>query len=1051
MARCLGKLSVRYGPRRWAGPQHSVIGCGHPWRVVAALVAVVLALPRVGCGQSAAHAVPSLDVWRAQATQTRVLAENDAPRAYEAAKRLQTDLPLDATPADRARSLNLLSRIETYLALTEPAAAHAHAAFELAARSGDRVGEGESDLNLALNAINQGKLDEMVAATERSVSHLQGADRPDLLGEAMLRMTAMYRRFERFDESVAIAVQALETARRANNPLALAYAHQGMAVAYDQSFRFLEAREHTLQMAVQARAAHSRLLEAFARSGLAGLEVETGDLHEAEQLTREAIGMFREVGVPFATSYGLFGLADLSAKQGRHHDALQYLNESLDIYRHYPNRISEWYALNARSTEYQALGSLTESADDAERAHGIAQALGIASYLSGSATRLASIAAVQGNYKRAYALSMEASEMTAKAARERAGPRVVELVNRYESQSKQHRIDELTRHNQLQATELAQRELQQRWLWTVLAGAIVALAVVMVLVIRQRRSQRQLEALNEQLQTSESHVRSLNADLERRVQVRTAEARQQTHYLRTLIDMLPMWAWFKDTHSRYLVVNQAHALARGHSVAAMEGRSDLQLLPAGVARQQLSDDKEVMDSRERKTTEECVANDDSGVWMETYKAAVLDDDGTVLGMVGVARNISERKATEAAREEALSEARKLAHQRSQFLAHMSHELRSPLNSIMGFAQILQRDKTLSERQGKAIRMIDESGRHLLTLINDVLDLARIDAGKLELVPGDTHVTTFLHAICGAIQVKADGKDLQFALEMAADLPPMIRVDERRLRQVLLNLLSNAVKFTDSGRVTLRVKRRVSSAGKDAAANAVTLRFEVDDEGIGMSEMQQSRLFQPFEQVGDTQRREGGTGLGLAISRQLIQIMGGEISVRSRLGAGSVFAFEIEVPQSQGRSESRVPQHVPIGYPGERRRILIADDVPQNRAMLVEALGGLGFEMTEAENGREALQAVAKLRPHLVVIDLAMPVMDGFEAMRRLRQLPAGLDLPIIATSASASAETEAASSAAGANAFISKPIQEATLLRVIAALLRVDWICDPTATLAGES
>ena len=584
MARCLGKLSVRYGPGRWAEPQQPVIGRGHAWRLAATLVAAVLALPRVGCGQAAAQAPASLDGWRAEATRTRVLAENDAPRAYEAAKRLQADLPSDATPADRAQSLNLLSRIETYLALTEPAAAHAHEAFELAAQSGDRVGEGESDLNLALNAINQGKLDEMMAATERSVRRLQGADRPDLLGEAMLRTTAMYRRFERFDESVAVAVQALEIARRADNPLALAYAHQGMAIAYDQSFRFPEAREHTLQMAIQARAAHSRLLEAFAHSGLASLDIETGNLREAEQLTREAVGMFREVGVPFATSYGLVGLADLSAKQGRHHDALQYLNESLQIYRQYPNRISEWFALNARSTEYQALGRLTESTDDAQRAHGIAQTLGIATYLSGSATRLASIAAARGNYERAYALSMEAGEMTAKAARERAGPRVVELINRYESQSKQHRIDELTRHNQLQAAQLSQRELQQRWLWTVLAGAIVALVVVGVLVIRQRRSQRQLEGLNEQLQCSESAIRCLNADLERRVQVRTAEARQQAHYLRTLIDMLPMWAWFKDTHSRYLVVNQAHAAARGHSVAAMEGlRCDGISAPASAA------------------------------------------------------------------------------------------------------------------------------------------------------------------------------------------------------------------------------------------------------------------------------------------------------------------------------------------------------------------------------------------------------------------------------------------------------------------------------------
>jgi PAS domain S-box-containing protein len=962
----------------------------------------------------------------------RVLADNDTAHAYQDAKRLQTDLPTQATPADRARVLNLLSRVETYIGMTDPAAAHARQAYAIAQRSGDRIGAAEANLNLALNSINQGKLDAMVTATQNSVTALEGVnDRPDLLGEALLRTTAMYRRFEQYDESVAVAVQAMQMARRSNNPLALTYAYEGLAIAYDQSFQFAQARDQYERMRAAARAAHSRLLEAYAVNGLAGWNGETGNLQAAEQLTREAIGMFREVGIPFAVSYGLYGLSELLMRQGHIPEALQDLNEALDIYQRYPNRISQWYALNARSADYQTAGDIAKAEADAEHAYAIAKDLGVAVYLSGSATRLASIAAAQGNYERAYALAIEASEMTAKSARDKAGPRLVQLISRYESANKQREIEALTLRSERQA-------LEQRWLWTVLGGVVLALAIVGLFLIRLRHSQHQ--------------IRALNTELEQRVHARTQEARQQARYLRTLIDTLPMWAWLKDTRSRYLVVNHAHAAARGHTVAEMEGQSDLELLPTALAEQQLSDDREVMTSHRRKTTEECLADNNGGIWMETYKAPVLDDDGTVLGTVGVARNISERKAAEAAREMALSEARRLARQRSQFLAQMSHELRTPLNAMMGFAQILQRDKTLSERATKAVRIIDESGQHLLRLINDILDLARIDAGKLELLPSETHLAAFLQLVCDTIQLRADDKGLQFAFEAAPDLPEKVWVDEKRLRQVLLNLLSNAVKFSDSGRVTLRVTRLPPAAAATEGDDYVRLRFEVRDQGIGMSAREMARAFQPFEQVADARRREGGTGLGLAISRQLVHLMGGEIRVESRAGAGSVFSFEIEGPETQKESPVAPEEGVPVGYLGARRKILVADDVPENRALLVAILGALDFRVDEASSGWETLNEVTQSRPDLVMVDLAMPVIDGVEAIRRLRRLPEGADVPIVATSASATPDAEASSLEAGANAFVGKPIQESVLLPVIGALLQLDWVYEeetPPSRLAG--
>ena len=380
--------------------------------------------------------------------------------------------------------------------------------------------------------------------------------------------------------------------------------------------------------------------------------------------------------------------------------------------------------------------------------------------------------------------------------------------------------------------------------------------------------------------------------------------------------------------------------------------------------------------------------------------------------------------------------------KSAFLAQMSHELRTPLNGILGFAQILQRDKPLSERQSRGLKIIEASGQHLLTLINDILDLARIDAAKLDLFPTEVNLRAFLQVVCDIVRVKAEEKSLLFVYQAAPDLPATLRVDEKRLRQVLLNLLSNAVKFTDTGRVTLRVTRLQTTEVGAAADTTVRLRCEVEDEGIGISEAQQARLFQPFEQLAEVGRREGGTGLGLAISRELIRLMGGDIQVRSRPGEGSVFWFEIVVPALEGQVHALLERRAPVGYEGERRKVLVVDDVPHSRAMLLDALDTLGFQVADAGNGAEALVVAARFRPDLIVMDLMMPVMDGFEATQRLRRSPGSAKVPIIATSASATTETDLRSREAGANAFIRKPIEQSVLLDTIAAVLGLTWICE---------
>jgi CheY-like chemotaxis protein len=405
----------------------------------------------------------------------------------------------------------------------------------------------------------------------------------------------------------------------------------------------------------------------------------------------------------------------------------------------------------------------------------------------------------------------------------------------------------------------------------------------------------------------------------------------------------------------------------------------------------------------------------------------------LLGTAGAARDISERKAAEAARERALAEAERLAELRSEFLAQMSHELRTPLNAILGYAQILQREERLSDRQARGLATIQESGHHLLTLINDILDLSRIGASKLELYPADVNLAAFLRTVSDIIRVKADEKSLLFIYEGSPDLPSAVRVDDKRLRQVLLNLLGNAVKFTDHGHVVLRVQR------EDAENQQVRLRFEVEDTGIGMTQEQAQRIFHPFEQVADVERRRGGAGLGLAISKQLVRLMGGDIHVRSELGKGSVFGFELEVPIAQSLPETASMRRV-AGYTGPRRKILVVDDVAQSRMMLMDFLATLGFNLVDATNGQDAIDQAQRARPDLILMDIMMPVMDGLEATRRIRRIPGLAHTPILIGSASATAGDQSRSLAAGANAFLSKPIEEDALLKALGEHLHLEWL-----------
>ncbi|MDB9493181.1 ATP-binding protein [Spirulina major CS-329] len=379
--------------------------------------------------------------------------------------------------------------------------------------------------------------------------------------------------------------------------------------------------------------------------------------------------------------------------------------------------------------------------------------------------------------------------------------------------------------------------------------------------------------------------------------------------------------------------------------------------------------------------------------------------------------------------------------KSDFLANMNHELRTPLNGILGYAQILERDRTLTPKQHQGIQVIQQCGSHLLTLISDVLDLAKIEARRVELHPTPVPLPAFLQATTEICRIKAETKGVQFRYITHGTIPPVVQTDEKRLRQVLLNLLSNAVKFTDQGTVTLQVAHQPQPPNRSSDNPTERLQFTVEDTGVGMPPDTLKTIFLPFEQVGSRAHRDQGTGLGLAISQQIVELMGSELQVASQVGQGSAFWFELDLPV--GESVSQRPELTPtasiIGYGGERRRVLIVDDDAANRAVLRDMLESIGFIIQEATNGRTGLTQAQAEPPDLIITDLVMPELDGLAMTRCMRQDPSLTTIPIIAASASLSLPDRDASLQAGCNHFMAKPIDFALLLTALQQQLDLHW------------
>jgi PAS domain S-box-containing protein len=555
-----------------------------------------------------------------------------------------------------------------------------------------------------------------------------------------------------------------------------------------------------------------------------------------------------------------------------------------------------------------------------------------------------------------------------------------------------------------------------------------------------------------------------------------AELIKSEERFRTLFESAPIGISINNSEGKFLQVNRAFAEMMGFGEDELRAVTFKEItFPEDLAESKKVFGELVQGQREQFRLEKRYRKKNGEViWATTVCSAVRDSEGRFMYTFAMVSDISERKRAEMELRKAhdelelrveertheLSEANKLLTKeikerlrmeealrqakdaaeaanraKSEFLARMSHELRTPLNSILGYAQIFKRDQSLTEAQQEGIAIMHKSGEHLLGLINEVLDLSKIEAQQMELRMADFNLPEFLNGLIEVFRERAEQKGLDFVYEALSPLPVAVRGDAQRLRQVLINLLGNAIKFTERGSVALRVGYH------ETLPNQTLIRFQVEDTGIGIAPEHWEKIFQPFHQVSDDRHFIEGTGLGLTISRELVRMMGGELKLKSAPGQGSVFWVDLnlhEIPS--GIAVGAIGERTIVGYQGAPRKILVVDDKLENRAVIVNLLAPLGFDLREAADGREGVNKAAAWQPDLILMDLVMPEMDGFEAARRIRQTPALQNVIVIALSASVFEHNRQQSLEAGCNDFIPKPIRAENLLEQLRMHLRLEWV-----------
>jgi PAS domain S-box-containing protein len=538
----------------------------------------------------------------------------------------------------------------------------------------------------------------------------------------------------------------------------------------------------------------------------------------------------------------------------------------------------------------------------------------------------------------------------------------------------------------------------------------------------------ELEKINANLQTEISERKRIEEELS-----------NGRNLLRTLIDSMPDEIYAKDNETKYIMANFNVLTSFGlKTFNEIIGKTDFDFLPQKEAMASFSDDNSVLRARGQiHNFEKPVPDPDGNIhWYAITKVPMRDKDGRIIGLVGIKREITDFKEAEENIQKAKEAAEAANRAKSTFLSNMSHEIRTPMNAIMGFSELLLNEKNLTEEHTDWIKTINRSGEHLLTLINDILEISRIEAGRITFNPSSFNLHAMLNGIEEMFRIKTNAKKLNFLVELSDDLPVYIITDEAKLRQIFINIVGNAVKFTKEGGIVFRIR------SNETMNNSINLVAEIEDTGPGITGKEIKALFQMFGQT-ETGIKEEGTGLGLAISQQYAKIMNGNIAIQSEYGKGTCFTITIGVLQGKESDGIDHPKKRVIRLKQDKSyKVLIADDREDNRKLLKEILLSIGFCVEEAKDGLEAVNKFESGLPDIILMDIRMPNMDGYEAIRNIKFMSSSQNkiIPIIAITASAFSEDRIKTLEAGADAYLRKPFKEHELFESIEACLGVEYI-----------
>jgi len=487
--------------------------------------------------------------------------------------------------------------------------------------------------------------------------------------------------------------------------------------------------------------------------------------------------------------------------------------------------------------------------------------------------------------------------------------------------------------------------------------------------------------------------------------------------LRNVLDIIPMKVFWKDENSLFLGCNDAFLEANGFkNESDVIGKTDFDFNVPEVAEGYRTSDLEIIHSGKPKLKlEQSFKINGKNTWVRTSKLPFFNKKNEVIGIIGISEDITKQKENEIKLKKATEEAISANLSKSIFLSNMSHEIRTPMNAILGYSQLLQDDDNLTKEQQSNLNTINRSGEHLLALINDVLDMSKIEAGRITLKQENFSLVELLKEVEQLFKFKSIQKNLELVFKNVNELPKSIYADESKIRQVIINIVGNAIKFTSEGFVHVSIEN----------LNNNEIKVSVKDSGRGILKEEQQTIFKPFEQAEKGERVTSGTGLGLAISKKFSNLMGGDITIESEYNKGSEFVFKFKYKESEEDTLKEVKDDLKVvSLVPEMKgfKVAIVDDKFENRDILFKKLDPLGFEIRMAENGREAVELYKEWKPDIVLMDVVMPVMNGIEATKQILALAGDHDVKIFVVSASALESEQKEVMDIGATVFIKKPV-----------------------------